>query len=276
MIDRVKAAEFSMEKIIRSIEKKKEIKEYTKSVSKLKGYKRFLHATDVKNKFDQLRNDFDRCMADLNFTVVDSSAIERKDESERIDKALKEVEESFKEVGDKLDDGFKQVGDKFDAAVVQHIDFMQMTNSKFHKPIDGQNESELALLGKLGLSPQIIKFYGHSLINNSKVMIFERAERGNLRELYKKHDILWTKKIQVARDIQSTLSIPNPWVWQKKKFTTVLLNLLFFLCTVNVFHVRCENVFVLRDLSVKLGNFACVNHVDELATYRYIVHWDGS
>ncbi|CAG8841785.1 36251_t:CDS:2, partial [Gigaspora margarita] len=158
-------------------------------------------------------NDFDRCMADLNFAVVVSSAIERKDESERIDKVLKEVE---RKVGDKLDDGFKQVGDKFDAAVDQHIDFMQMTKQgdpikidsselsdpmtqnirgkNFHKPIDGQNENELALLGKLGLSPQILKFYGNSLINNSKVMIFEWAERENLRELYKKHDILWTKK----------------------------------------------------------------------------------
>ncbi|CAG8522577.1 1945_t:CDS:2, partial [Gigaspora margarita] len=73
-------AEFSMEKIIRNIEKEKEnfrdksyylaferfknnltqIKEFTKSVSKLKGYKSFLHAIDVKNKFDQLRNDLDK------------------------------------------------------------------------------------------------------------------------------------------------------------------------------------------------------------------------
>ncbi|RIB15468.1 hypothetical protein C2G38_1578639 [Gigaspora rosea] len=74
MVDRVKLAEFFMDRIVRSIEKKKvdfrdksyylafekfknnltNIKEYCKSVSKLKGYKRFLDATDVKNKFDQL------------------------------------------------------------------------------------------------------------------------------------------------------------------------------------------------------------------------------
>ncbi|RIB15463.1 kinase-like domain-containing protein [Gigaspora rosea] len=127
------------------------------------------------------------------------------------------------------------------------------------KPIDGQNENELAILGKLGLSPQILKFYGHSLINNSKVMIFEWAERGNLRELYEKHDIPWTRKIQITKDI--------------------LLGLLF-LRTVNVYHhdVRCENVLVLRDLSVKLGNFGCAREVDgnsrnlsQLATY--IVRW---
>ncbi|KAF0495996.1 hypothetical protein F8M41_021099 [Gigaspora margarita] len=65
--------------------------------------------------------------------------IERKDESERIDKALKEVEESFKEVGDKLDDA---IGDKFDAAVVHHIDFMQMTNQGDAIKIDSSELSD--------------------------------------------------------------------------------------------------------------------------------------
>ncbi|CAG8526305.1 2594_t:CDS:1 [Dentiscutata heterogama] len=109
MVDRVKAAECSMDKIVRSIENKKDdfrnksyykaferfkntltkIKEYTKKVSKLKGYKRFLHATDVKNGFNQLRDEFDRCMSDLNFAIDVSSAIE----SERVNKSLEEVDE---------------------------------------------------------------------------------------------------------------------------------------------------------------------------------------
>ncbi|CAG8835519.1 23277_t:CDS:2, partial [Gigaspora margarita] len=93
------------------------------------------------------------------------------------------------------------------------------------------------------LSPQILKFYGHSEVNNRQVMIIEWAERGNLKELYEKHDIPWRRKIQIAKEI--------------------LLGLLF-LRTVNVFHhdVRCENVFVLKGLSVKLGNFGCAREVD--------------
>ncbi|CAG8853898.1 21150_t:CDS:1, partial [Gigaspora margarita] len=113
MVDRVKAAEFSMYKIVRSIEKKKEdfnkksyyyafekfknnlthIKEYCKNVSKLKGYKRFLLASDVKSRFEQLRDDFDRCMNDLNFAIDVSSAIDRAKESQRVDASLKEVKE---------------------------------------------------------------------------------------------------------------------------------------------------------------------------------------
>ncbi|CAG8744614.1 42086_t:CDS:2 [Gigaspora margarita] len=299
------AAEFSMEKLIRNIKKKKEdfrdksyyltferfknnltqIKEYTKSVSKLKGYKRFLHSTDVKNKFDQLRDDFDRFMVDLNFVIDDSNAIDREEESQRVDKSLKEVKDSLKQLNDNLDEGFnqaddklggfKQVCDKIDL-VAQHIDYMQLTKqgdeknyidpSELSEPIkqnfsciifkmlykstievaceliDGQNENHMAILRKLSLSPQILKFYGHSVVNNYQVMILEWAELGNLKEFYDKYDISWTRKIQIAKDI--------------------LLGLLF-LRTVNVFHndVRCENVFVLRDLSVKLGNFGYVKEV---------------
>ncbi|KAF0485892.1 hypothetical protein F8M41_022725 [Gigaspora margarita] len=80
-----------------------QIKEYTKSVSKLKGYKRFPHAIDVKNAFEQLRNDFDRC-------IDDSNAIDRKEEFQRVDKSLKEVKEGFNDklvmtFSDKVDAG---------------------------------------------------------------------------------------------------------------------------------------------------------------------------
>ncbi|KAF0542509.1 hypothetical protein F8M41_004608 [Gigaspora margarita] len=74
---------------------------------------------------------------------------------------------SFKQAN-KLDDGFKQVSDKIDA-VVQNIDFMQVTKQGDANKIDAkvackpllhQNEIKLAILGESGLSPQILKFYG--------------------------------------------------------------------------------------------------------------------
>ncbi|CAG8848422.1 7643_t:CDS:2, partial [Gigaspora margarita] len=158
---------------------------------------------------------------------------------------------------DELDEGIKLVHDKI-GAVIQHIDYIQSTRQsdlkkidtselddpsepivrgkvfkKLYKsfievackPIDDDQEYEMAILSKLGISPQILKFYGHSTVNNLKVMILEWVELGNLRQLYEKHEISWARKIQIAKDI--------------------LLGLLF-LRTVNIFHrdVRCENVFV--------------------------------
>ncbi|CAG8526325.1 2595_t:CDS:2 [Dentiscutata heterogama] len=47
------------------------------------------------------------------------------------------------------------------------------------KPIDCEYETELAILGKLALSPQILKFYGCSEINNSKVLENLNVKLGN-------------------------------------------------------------------------------------------------
>ncbi|CAG8777823.1 9960_t:CDS:2 [Gigaspora margarita] len=293
MVDRVKAAEYSMDKIVRSMERNNEnfrdtsyflaferykntlthIKEYTKSISKLKGYKRYLQAIDVKKKFEQLTNDFDKCMGDLHFAIDVVNVDERREESKRVDKALKEVDETLQQIDDKLD------------IVVQGINFIKSHMNKqgeVHahkiepselvdptvqtvrgkivkriyrsldevacKPLDGQNETELAILGKLGQSPKILTFYGCSDINNSKVMIFEWAEHGNLKEVYDKFDIPWTRRIRIARD--------------------VLLGLLF-LRTVNIFH---------HDVSVKLGNFESAREVNGISTNLtklapYIIRW---
>ncbi|CAG8673087.1 5847_t:CDS:2, partial [Dentiscutata heterogama] len=292
MVDRVKTAECSMDKIVRSIETNKEdfhkksyylafekfkniliqIRDFTKSVSKLKGYKKFLNATDVRNKYDHLTKEFDKCMEELHFAIDVSNAIDRKKEAERVDKALKEVEQTLKNLGDKVDTIAEDVG-FIKAQITKQGDvhakkiepnelrdpLVQATNGsvikKIYKssievackPIRGQNENELAILGKLGLSPHILYFYGHSCINNNNVMISEWAERGNLRELYDHFDIPWTRKIQIAKDIFQGIT---------------------FLRTVNIFHhdVRCENVFVLRDLNVKLGNFKCAREVNGVST----------
>ncbi|CAG8708724.1 4743_t:CDS:2, partial [Dentiscutata heterogama] len=168
--------------------------------------------------------------------------------------ALKEVEDTLNQLNDKLDESFQKVCDKIDdkldeglKQVDDKLDAIYKTSIEVAcKPIDDDHHgNELAILGRLSLSPQILKFYGHSVVNNAQVMIFEWADRGNLMELYEKYDIPWTRKIQIAKDI--------------------LLGLLFLRT-------------VLRDLSVKLGNFGCAREVDGnsrnlsyLATY--IIRW---
>ncbi|CAG8807690.1 29039_t:CDS:2 [Gigaspora margarita] len=64
---RTKAAEYSIDKIIRNIERKK------KDIRDKSCYRRLVQTTDVKNKFEQLRDDFEKCMADLNFAIVVSN-----------------------------------------------------------------------------------------------------------------------------------------------------------------------------------------------------------
>jgi serine/threonine protein kinase len=56
-------------------------------------------------------------------------------------------------------------------------------------------QAQLAILGKLQDSPNILKFYGLSHVDNNLVMVLEWAELGNLREVYNKFDIAWTAKV---------------------------------------------------------------------------------
>jgi serine/threonine protein kinase len=56
-------------------------------------------------------------------------------------------------------------------------------------------QAQLAILGKLQDSPNILKFYGLSHVDNNLVMVLEWAELGNLREVYNRYDIAWTAKV---------------------------------------------------------------------------------
>ncbi|RIB02960.1 kinase-like domain-containing protein [Gigaspora rosea] len=106
------------------------------------------------------------------------------------------------------------------------------------KPIkdSSQKQGELAILEQLRLSPNILKFYGLAHFDNNDYMILEWADRGSLKELYDKYDIPWDRKIQITRDI---------------------CNGLIFLRNLNILHhdIRCENVFITKNLDPKLGNF---------------------
>lgn len=56
-------------------------------------------------------------------------------------------------------------------------------------------QAQLAILGKLRDSPNILKFYGLSHLDNQMVMVVEWAELGSLREVYNTYDIAWQSKV---------------------------------------------------------------------------------
>ncbi|CAB4492588.1 kinase-like protein [Rhizophagus irregularis] len=92
------------------------------------------------------------------------------------------------------------------------------------------------LLKKLRACPYIIEFHGLSKIATERVMIFEWAELGTLRDVYQNNKIDWEAKISIARDICRGL---------------------VFLQSVKISHydIRCENVLVNKDMQPKLCNF---------------------
>ncbi|CAG8716478.1 1296_t:CDS:2 [Gigaspora margarita] len=293
MTNRVKAAECSMDMIVRNMNdeegdfRKKSyylafkrfenilinIKDFTKDVSKLKGYKRFLNAKDVKIKYEKLVDEFENCMNDLNFAIGAYNAINREKDSQKVDKALEDVNQLLRNLGENVNEIARDVGiikaqiinqssavraekikenDLENPTFPKHNDVRGSVVKKIYKPLrievackpeSKYHETELAVLGILGQSPHILRFYGLTTLNNQQIMVTAWAENGNLKELYHKYDIPWTRKIQIIRDICRGIS---------------------FLRTVNIFHhdLRCENILVLQNLSIKIGNFRCARKAD--------------
>lgn len=55
----------------------KRIKEFIRDISQLQGYKKFIHAGSIKEKFNHLVDEFDTVMSDLHFTMTVDNEVQR-------------------------------------------------------------------------------------------------------------------------------------------------------------------------------------------------------
>ncbi|RIB10212.1 kinase-like domain-containing protein [Gigaspora rosea] len=274
------------------------IKDFTQNVSKLEGFKKFTNAKIIKAKYETLIDEFDKCMKDLHFSIDIDAIINRENDAQKVDKALndaiqllnnlgkdfKEIKEIVRDVGimkaqindqknnqtneiqvEKINENdlenppSSKVGDVRENGVVRKI-YKKFSVDVACKPESKSKcETQLAILGLLGQSPHILRFYGLTTLNNRRNMVNEWAEYGNLKELYNRFDIPWTRKIQIIREICRGI---------------------LFLRTVNIFHhdLRCKNIFVLDNLNIKIGNFKCARKEEADTTslgdlYLNVINW---
>ncbi|KAF0558605.1 kinase-like protein [Gigaspora margarita] len=128
-----------------------------------------------------------------------------------------------------------------------------------------KKQGYLAILGKLGECPNILKFFGASTLKDSstlrehEVLVFEWADFGNLKEVYENYDIPWRTKIPIAIDICRGIT---------------------FLNSIDIFHhdIRCENVKITSRLEPKLANFHFARMSGAMSTnledgVLNIIHW---
>ncbi|KAF0501093.1 kinase-like protein [Gigaspora margarita] len=288
---RVEMAKCDVEKIERNLDTKKDfrdksyylafekfkkillkVKDFTKSVSTIRDFKRFINVNDVKNvkvRYGNLTKEFDECMHDLQFFVV----VDSEEEIQKVDKELKEVSHLLNKIGNHYDMLLtleiktvknKQVIDAYEIEEIAERDLIDPiiqeekyincnVIKKIYRPLGIDVACKKAVhymegftfLSKLSQLPHILRFYGLSTINKSQFMVFEWADYGDLKELYDKFVIPWHRKIQIINDICRGIS---------------------FLRTVNILHhdIKCANIFVLRDLSIKIG-FKSSHYSDEKA-----------
>ncbi|CAG8838331.1 45813_t:CDS:2, partial [Gigaspora margarita] len=125
---------------------------------------------------------------------------------------------------------------------------------KFTNILDnGTSESQriqvqLVILGKLKECPNILRFYGLSNVNDNQVMVFEWADKGNLKELYEQNDINWDEKVHIALDICRGL---------------------IFLQSCDILHhdIRCKNIMMTMRHQPKIANFRYSHETDQNTTF---------
>ncbi|CAG8725594.1 15727_t:CDS:2, partial [Dentiscutata heterogama] len=176
MVERVKAAEYSLDKMMRRKEENekyfckqdyffafkrfeinlKNIKDFTIKVSKLKGYRKFFSATNVKFQYDNLTKEYDACMKDLHFAITVVSKEERDAESRKVDQSLKDIEETLEKLeGDienaankieKLEGGIENATNKIEKlenGIGSKMDMVVQEISIIKSQIDKQQSNEI-------------------------------------------------------------------------------------------------------------------------------------
>ncbi|CAI2170749.1 13593_t:CDS:2 [Funneliformis geosporum] len=293
------------------------IKDFIKDVSQLQGYKKYLHASSIKDKFSNLVNDFEIVMKDLNFTMTIANEEQRKIDQQALTEDIAEMTRFLEKIEGGITCGNNQINTvlqeviliknqiesihdikKSNLPIPESIKANKIEPNELTDPLGGKKsdrrgkgepytyrkslkqsidvacipttlpddnsqktqkiQAQLTILGKLRDSPNILKFYGLSYIDNRLVKVFEWAEFGTLREVYNEYDISWTAKVTIALDICRGIT---------------------FLHSCSILHhdIRCENIMVTARLEPKITNFEyarlTTDSTSNLTNITEIVHW---
>ncbi|GBC01763.1 hypothetical protein RclHR1_04320004 [Rhizophagus clarus] len=268
----------------------KEIRKYAEDVSRVHGFRKYVEAKLIREKFAKLAVEYDNVMIDLNFVMAVANEERRRYDEEALAENLFEFDRYLKTVDKKVDSIFDQImyiknhlGDKAFHGV-NRIDSKDLLFPAQEKSDDRRgkhfnfvvrrilNEQEVAckstsviaeegylkILMKLSKCDHILKFYGVSKINGVNAWVFEWAHRGTLKELYDTKDIQWHYKIQIALKICHGL---------------------MFLQKAEILHrdLRCENILITESLEPKIYNFklvdACITALNNEKKLDDFVRW---
>ncbi|CAG8515152.1 1314_t:CDS:10 [Funneliformis caledonium] len=278
---------------IKLIEIMRRIKNFIIDVSQLKGYNKFLHSS-IKDTFNDLVYDFDIIIDVLNFTTTIDNGEQRKIDRKALDEDIVEMSRFLERIEGGITTGNNQINldvilinnqikeiidmNRWKAVEIiktKEIEPNELSDSREkrkHYPIrkflkqsidvacirNDNLSSRIVILELLSYSPNVLKFYGLSYVENHQVMVFEWAEHGNLREVYNTYEISWVAKVSIALGICRGI---------------------IFLHSCSVLHreLRCESIMMTSRLEPKIANLEYSRPVDDnttcLSNMTEIMHW---
>ncbi|RIB24353.1 kinase-like domain-containing protein [Gigaspora rosea] len=249
------------------------IKQFIKEVSTISGFKREIDAIALKSDLEEMSKFLETIGGDVvdanqNINNVLKEVLIIKNQlrfQNSITKNIRATEIEPRELNDpQIGNSTDTRGNKESPLVKKLLNRAIEVACKLTKIIDDDTsesqkiQTQLAILGKLKDSPNILKFYGLSKISNYRVTVFEWAELGTLQELYDENDIAWCSKVQIALDICRGL---------------------VFLHTCEILHhdIRCANILMTSRLEPKIANFKYArhdsSHTSKINCLNEIIHW---
>jgi hypothetical protein len=303
LVDRVIAAEFEINELILKKEKfssnqtyyklknfiscLKKIKNFINDISQISQspkFKKFFSSdSSIKEKFQEIINEFDKCIIDLKLAMTITTNEQMNNYLSIISKDQKTMMrdvniiasksylsgDSFKEklevkriIPSELKDTLQYVAPrKGNSVIIQKKVYhaMDVACKPIHSLDTESIQRHLAILKKLEVCKYIIQFYGLSEINEENVMVFEWAEHGTLREVYLKHNnIKWEEKVSIVRDICRGLA---------------------FLHSKNILHhdLRCKNILIAEKMQAKIANFDFSHEFNSPIHFHsnYLAQWSA-
>ncbi|CAJ0885847.1 16794_t:CDS:10 [Entrophospora sp. SA101] len=121
---------------LRFTEVLRQVKAFLEQVTQLHGYKRFLNAGSVKDKFESLAKDFDSVMSDLHFTLTVSAQRQSEIDQKSLKEDLDEMNKFLDAIHGNIVDNNKQLNTVLQEVLIIKGQIDSMDNNKNAQPND--------------------------------------------------------------------------------------------------------------------------------------------
>ncbi|CAG8532543.1 14074_t:CDS:2 [Funneliformis mosseae] len=249
----------------------KKAQHFITDISYLWSLRKFQTTNTIKERFERISREFDKVISEVPLEISLDNELQSKRDTRAVEHDINILNKFLEKIGSpvtmikqqNVNPGINtQRGNVRKRYWLNSGEKLPVACKRFDTPQTQKFQDQLIVMNKLNNCPYLLKFHGLSALEweplESIVMVFEWAEKDNLKRLYEKYSISWSTKLNMAVGICRGL---------------------LFLHGSDILHydLRCENIFLTANLEPKVANFRlCRPLHDEKVYIRHddpAEHW---
>ncbi|CAB5344944.1 unnamed protein product [Rhizophagus irregularis] len=278
----------------------KDIKNFAKEISTIRGYQKYLKSYSFKDKFEELSVKYDTVMKDLNFILTFSNEEQRRYDNECLMDDIAEMKEFLQNI----DDGFINTNQMMNT-VIEELRLMRISLESGKGPVTkpkqiaqsdltdpmiaddsdyrGSDKNIVRKSYKTSINVACIPFELNEMDqedrkNKQLVILSKLSECTNILKFYGlanldglNHLVVEWAQYGTLRETYEAYDIP----WTRKlHIATDICRAITFLHSAEIYHhdLQCENVMLTDHLAPKLANFEYTRRASIINMTRRF-HW---